>query len=93
MVSSGFYARYPSPEGLMPCAEATLLYYAEVHVSSGSGSLLGPCGMLRGAVAEGPPNLEMASLVLPNALLAPELQLDLEPAALHRLPARLTAAR
>jgi len=32
VVTSGAFARYPTPSGLMPCAEATLLYYDEVHV-------------------------------------------------------------
>ena len=33
VVASGASARYPTPSGLMPCAEATLLFYDEVHVS------------------------------------------------------------
>lgn len=32
VVTSGTLARYPTPSGLMPCAEATLLYYDEVNV-------------------------------------------------------------
>lgn len=32
VVSSGSYARYPTPEGLMPCAEATVLFNDEVNV-------------------------------------------------------------
>lgn len=32
VVASGASARYPTLSGLMPCAEATLLFYDEVHV-------------------------------------------------------------
>ncbi|PRW61608.1 SCP super family [Chlorella sorokiniana] len=31
VVTSGALARYPTPSGLMPCAEATLLFYDEVN--------------------------------------------------------------